>query len=172
LEFAGVVLLFLTNPNAATTQLDDFAGKHGVNTKALKNMLQGVIYFFTEALKRNMSSSHVAEDLVGLGLKPAKAGTLSEIWIQKFSALSQSMIDRTLVFNEVVDMEWKFGVSASSDELNSVGACFLQLKLVINRNNHLEDVLMEMTLPQFYKFLQQMQNASRQCDLLSKVPTR
>ena len=77
-------------------------------------------------------------------------------------------------------------VTASTDEVGKVGACFLQLKLVIDRGNQQrESVLMgrsffflsrlpcavlalipcacfaELSLPQFYQFLQQMQAASR-----------
>jgi len=63
-------------------------------------------------------------------------------------------------------MEWKFGVTASSSELSHLGQCFLQLKLVLNKGGKKENVLMELTLPQFYKFLAQMEAAKRQCDSL------
>lgn len=35
--------------------------------------------------------------------------------------------------NNLVDMEWKFGVTASTDELRQVGSTFLQLKLTIDK---------------------------------------
>ena len=46
--------------------------------------------------------------------------------------LSRNMVDQSLVVNKVVDMEWRFGVSAASSELAQVGKTFLQLKLVVS----------------------------------------
>jgi hypothetical protein len=68
-------------------------------------------------------------------------------------------------------------VTASTDELSQLGSCFLQLKLVIDRGDKKENVLMgaltsfsfssmcviELSLPQFYQFLAEMQSAKRQC---------
>jgi len=86
---------------------------------------------------------------------------------RRFQDLSNRMVDQTLAANQLVDMEWKFGVTAASSELNAVGRCFLQLKLVIDRGDKKEDVLMELTLPQFYQFLQQMQTAARHGSMLT-----
>ena len=70
----------------------------------------------------------------------------------------------SLNYHQVIDMDWKFGVTASSDELNEIGACFLHLKLTIDQgNNQYKNILMEMSLKQFYQFFQQMQKASREC---------
>lgn len=132
------------------------------------------------------------------------------------------MVLKTLAVNELVDMEWKFGVTASSKAVSKVGTCFLQLKLAIRRrrknststpgvtsdyaafcrdflsnkgtgtdeggdsndintntntnttvdaktanasDDGLQHVLMELTLPQFYEFLQEMQKAGLQCGI-------
>jgi len=41
-----------------------------------------------------------------------------------------------------------------------VGASFLQIKMVLDKgNNTTEDVHLELSLPQFYEFLAQMQKA-------------
>ena len=84
--------------------------------------------------------------------------------------------------NELVNMEWKFGVTASSNDLESVGNTFLQLKLVINKgghggdkddkddsnnNNNKEVVYMELTLPQFYNFLAEMEKAKSTIDFFT-----
>lgn len=140
-----------------------FGERHGVNLKALKNIIRGVLFFFVEALKKNLSPAHIKEDLVKLGLKEPKAEVLGAQWKRKFASLSSSMIGKTLTVNQLVDMDWRFGVTASTDELGKVGSCHLQLRLVIDRGNKKrESVVMEMTLPQFYEFLHQMQSASRQ----------
>jgi COMMD2-7/10, HN domain len=67
--FVGIVLSFLqhkagTDPNDS---LEAFATENKVNQKALKNTVRGVLFFFSEALKKNMSPAHVKEDLHNLG---------------------------------------------------------------------------------------------------------
>ncbi len=40
-------------------------------------------------------------------------------------------MDQSLLVNRVVDMDWRFGVTAASSELAQAGSTFLQLKLVV-----------------------------------------
>ncbi|CAI9597167.1 unnamed protein product, partial [Staurois parvus] len=47
---------------------------------------------------------------------------------------------RTLSINQLVDMEWKFGVTAASSEVEKAGSIFLQLKMVIRKGSKLEPV--------------------------------
>ena len=49
---------------------------------------------------------------------------------------------QTLSVNQLVDMEWRFGVTASSNEVQRVGSSFLQLRLLINKGNAKEEVFM------------------------------
>ncbi|KAK3273013.1 hypothetical protein CYMTET_18723 [Cymbomonas tetramitiformis] len=58
---------------------------------------------------------------------------------------------------KLVDLDWKFAVTASSDELQVVGGSLLQLKMSLDTGDgKIEHVAMEMTLPQFYQFLHEM----------------
>ncbi len=43
------------------------------------------------------------------GLEPRRAKFMAERFGGKFVQLSESMIERTLRVNELVDMEWRFG---------------------------------------------------------------
>lgn len=56
--------------------------------------------------------------------------------------ISRSAVGQTLSVNQLVDMEWRFGVTASSNEAQRVGSSFLQLKLLINKGNANEEVFM------------------------------
>lgn len=49
---------------------------------------------------------------------------------------------QTLSVNQLVDMEWRFGVTASSNEAQRVGSSFLQLRLLVNKGNANEEVFM------------------------------
>ena len=46
------------------------------------------------------------------------------------------------MINQLVDMEWKFGVTASNNEIDKFGNVFLQLKLILNKGDNLETCFM------------------------------
>ena len=57
-------------------------------------------------------------------------------------------------------MEWRFGVTCSNSELEEVGRTFLQVKLQLDvGGGRMEEKCIEMTLPQFYEFLKEMEKA-------------
>ncbi|KAJ9447493.1 COMM domain-containing protein 7 [Diplonema papillatum] len=61
---------------------------------------------------------------------------------------------------KLVDMDWRFGVTAATSESHSDGSTFLQLKLVLeNGAGEQERVYFELTLPQFYEFLATLESA-------------
>ncbi len=61
-------MLLIFVGSEATDALTSFSVEHKVNPKVLKNTNKGVLYFFTEALKKNMAPVHVKEDLILLGV--------------------------------------------------------------------------------------------------------
>lgn len=101
------------------------------------------------------------------GLSGENSPHISERWKANLVALSRSVVGQTFMVNELVDMEWKFGVTAGSSDLKVVGQTFLQLKMVVDRGGAQEDVFMEMTLPQFYSFLHEMEKAKSALEYFS-----
>ncbi|XP_025253928.1 COMM domain-containing protein 7 [Theropithecus gelada] len=109
------------------------------------------------ALKKSLTAKQVQADFITLGLSEEKATYFSEKWKQNAPTLAQWAIGQTLMINQLIDMEWKFGVTSGSSELEKVGSIFLQLKLVVKKGNQTENVYIELTLPQFYSFLHEME---------------
>lgn len=68
--------------------------------------------------------------------------TLVLQWGSRLGVISRSAVGQTLSVNQLVDMEWRFGVTASSNEVQRVGSSFLQLRLLINKGNTKEEVFM------------------------------
>eukprot|EP00968_Pinguiococcus_pyrenoidosus_P023144 scaffold3581_cov252-Pinguiococcus_pyrenoidosus.AAC.20 len=68
----------------------------------------------------------------------------------------------------LIDMDWKFGVTASSDALESHGSPFLQLKLCLAEGVAVREVLVELTLEQFFAFLADMEKAKAVLDLMAE----
>uniref|UniRef100_A0A2K6DJG4 COMM domain containing 7 n=1 Tax=Macaca nemestrina TaxID=9545 RepID=A0A2K6DJG4_MACNE len=78
------------------------------------------------------------------------------LWKQNAPTLAQWAIGQTLMINQLIDMEWKFGGNYCHFNLNYF-FFFHQLKLVVKKGNQTENVYIELTLPQFYSFLHEME---------------
>lgn len=65
-----------------------------------------------------------------------------------------------------------FAVTSSNEELKTVGSSFLQLKMILKSDGSsqggTEAVNMELTLPQFYSFLHEMESARSSLELFSQ----
>lgn len=66
-QFVTIALAFLKQDAGASDTLTAFATQHGVKEKPLRNTIRGVLFFFGEALKKNMAPQQVKEDLTNLG---------------------------------------------------------------------------------------------------------
>ncbi|XP_028667424.2 COMM domain-containing protein 7 [Erpetoichthys calabaricus] len=162
-----IIFHFLTEPKEADrclTQLSEFASENGMSPGPLKNLTKSILLVLSGALKRGLKADQVKTDLLTLGLNEDKTSHFENQWKVHSCTLSKLAVGQTLMVNQLVDMEWKFGVTAGSSELQKVGSIFLQLKLVIRKGNKTENVYMELTLPQFYNFLHEMERAKASLD--------
>lgn len=166
-----VVFTFLTKPGEfdIAEALEGFSAEHGIKSQAkLKVLFGSVLCFFQSCVRTNASHTTVATELKRVGLDQAKAVSLAKAWRKANAGMTKAAITKTLMVNELVDMEWKFGVTASSDDAAQVGGTFLQLKLVLNKGDgELSNVYMELTLPQFYEFLHEMERCKATMDAFS-----
>ncbi|CAI5778577.1 COMM domain-containing protein [Podarcis lilfordi] len=167
---AEVVFRFLQEPKEVErflAQLSEFATSNKLSPGPLKNIVKSLLLVPNGALKRGLSAEQVRADLITLGLSEEKASYFEEQWKEKSPTLSRLAVGQTLMVNQLVDMEWKFGVTAGSSELEKAGSIFLQLKLVIRKGNKVEPLYMELTLPQFYSFLHEMERMKTSLECLS-----
>eukprot|EP00057_Strongylocentrotus_purpuratus_P025879 XP_011680353.1 PREDICTED: COMM domain-containing protein 7 isoform X4 [Strongylocentrotus purpuratus] len=169
-KLVAVVISFLLEPNKSSKllgQLDEFADEQGVSGPALRNVVKSLLAVPYSAVRKNLSPSDLKEDFVNLGLSEEKAGYVSNEWKCNLVGLSRSAVGQTLTVNQLVDMEWKFGVTAASSELQQVGSTFIQMKLVVNKGNKTENVYMELSVPEFYSFLHEMEKAKASLEYFS-----
>lgn len=166
-----LLLSYLTSSPSRDDLTTDFLSSNPSWKSRLKPLLTSMLHFFTLTMrsKAGPQQQHIETDLRKMGLNQEYATQLSTSFIQSISELSQVALEKTLHVNQLHDIQWKFGVSASSSELNQMGSCFLQLQMTVEKGeNRKENVLMELSLPQFYSFLQQMQLANRQMQAMAK----
>ena len=65
-------------------------------------------------------------------------------------------------------MEWRFGVTAATSEMTEAGQSYLHLKLKVDKGGgQVDDVLMEVSLPQFYALMHEMEKAKAAFQMLS-----
>ncbi|CAN9515237.1 unnamed protein product [Ophioblennius macclurei] len=166
----GILFTFLMEPKETgrfMQQLSEFAAQHGMSAGPLKNLMKSVLLVPQGALKRNLTAEQIRDDLLVLGLNQDKAAYFSQQWGESCGALSLRALGQTLMVDQLVDMEWKFGVTVGTSAIHKVGNIFLQLKLVVRKGNSTENVYMELTLPQFYNFLHEMERAKASMDSFS-----
>uniref|UniRef100_A0A1A8HRJ8 COMM domain containing 7 n=3 Tax=Nothobranchius TaxID=28779 RepID=A0A1A8HRJ8_NOTKU len=162
-----ILFQFLLEPKEVKRfmqQLLDFAGEHGMSAGPLRSLMRSVLLVSQGALKKNLTAEQMSEDLLTLGLNEDKATYFSQKWGEHYPALSKQAVGQTLKVNQLVDMEWKFGVTVGTSEVQKAGSIFLQLKLMVRRGNSTQNLYMELTLPQFYHFLHEMERAKANMD--------
>ncbi|XP_048204963.1 COMM domain-containing protein 7 [Perognathus longimembris pacificus] len=167
-DLTDVLFHFLTEPKEVEqflARLSEFATTNQISLGPLKSLVKSLLLVPNGALKKSLTAEQVQADLTTLGLSEEKATYFAEKWKLSAPTLAQRAIGQTLMINQLIDMEWRFGVTSGSSELEKVGSIFLQLKLVVKKGNQTENVSIELTLPQFYSFLHEMERvrASMEC---------
>ncbi|KAG8447246.1 hypothetical protein GDO86_014638 [Hymenochirus boettgeri] len=150
-----------------TSQLEDFAKSYRLGLGPLKSIARSILLILNGAQKKNLNAEQLQIDLAALGLDEEKTSYFVHQWNSNLPLLTRIAVERTLAINQLVDMEWKFGVTAANSETEKAGSIFLQLKIAIRRGNHAEPFYIELTLPQFYSFLHEMERAKSNLECLS-----
>ncbi|XP_030860832.2 COMM domain-containing protein 7 isoform X1 [Gorilla gorilla gorilla] len=138
-----VLFHFLTEPKEVErflAQLSEFATTNQISLGSLRSIVKSLLLVPNGALKKSLTAKQVQADFITLGLSEEKATYFSEKWKQNAPTLARWAIGQTLMINQLIDMEWKFGVTSGSSELEKVGSIFLQLKLVVKKGNQTENV--------------------------------
>lgn len=165
-----LLFTFLLKPHNMdlVAELTTFATSHRVKPVIVKNSARALLYYFQSALRSSIVASKVGEDMLRLGFTAEQAAFVAAKWKENFIGLSRMVVNTTLDVNAVVDMDWRFGVTAASSELSQVGSTFLQLKLTVDKGNNVrEDVFMELSLDQFFRFLVEMEKAKANLGFMS-----
>ncbi|XP_072800120.1 COMM domain-containing protein 7 isoform X2 [Vicugna pacos] len=141
-----VLFHFLTEPKEVEkflAQLSEFAATNQISLGPLRSIVKSLLLVPNGALKKSLTAEQVRADFITLGLSEEKATYFSEKWKQNAPTLARWAIGQTLMINQLIDMEWKFGVTSGSSELEKVGSIFLQLKLVVKKGNKTENVYID-----------------------------
>ena len=119
------------------------------------------------ALREGWTSQKLEESCNKLNIPNNTTIALVEEWNKNKIQMISSLLSKTITANKLIDLDWTFGVTASSNDCDQVGKTFLQLKLTLDEGGQPNHVFMELSLEQFYQFLAQMENCKAYLDFVS-----
>ena len=94
-------------------------------------------------LRQNIDEQALAKHFMSsFGIDEHKSSILKDLCSKHWSKLRAKLENQDLMISQLVDMEWNFGVTASTNYIDKLGNAFLQLKLVYNKGGNLETSFM------------------------------
>jgi hypothetical protein len=124
---------------------------------------------FESAALASASADELEKACVDAGSSEAVARACASTWKLQLAAKGrQLLLESGAELERLVDVQWTLGVAASSSECASLGATWVQMRLVVRRaSGALESVHMEISVPAFYDLLAELERARASLQLLS-----
>eukprot|EP00299_Pterocystis_sp_00344_P010711 c4867_g1_i1.p1 GENE.c4867_g1_i1~~c4867_g1_i1.p1 ORF type:complete len:207 (+),score=50.00 c4867_g1_i1:54-623(+) len=157
-----LVLKFMAEPSGSDllADVEQLATDHSAKPSTLRNAARTLILVLRGSIARQVSIEQLGADLTNMGLNQSRVEFITSAFGKQVGNVTSAIINQTVKVNELVDMQWKFGVTASNAEAQQVGRTFLQMKLMIDNGDNLENIFAELSLAQFYAFLAEMERAN------------
>jgi len=134
----------------------------------LEPSLQSLLQLCKDAVRKSKPAVQLRDELFNLGMNEEQIEVFTQQWEDVHSSLVQTSAADTIPINPLVDMEWKFGVTSASSQVNSIGNVFLQIKLEVDQGiGRNKTVCFELQLSEFYAFLHEMERARASLDYLT-----
>ena len=153
---ARAVLAFLRGEAGLEEGLSGVCEAHGIKPIAARRYAHGLIAVVRGTLKNGLSDAELQSDLEELGLSRERAAAVGAAVNASRPQLVSAAVEQMLSVNQLLDLDWRFGVTASSSEMDRVGSTFLQMKIT-RQDKPVANV--ELSLEQFYHFLGEMEKA-------------
>jgi hypothetical protein len=106
--------------------------------------------------------------LASAGLPASHASALRAAWSTSFGAARATAVHAAtsggVSLSRLVDLQWRWVLAASSDELSRLGESRVQLRFVVDRDGARVAETAELSPPQFFDFLAQLERAKAHVD--------
>lgn len=112
-------------------QIEAWAGKHGLKAKAARSAAKLILGLRQGLIHGVLPAEALREDCGALGLPDSHTDALTRVWKERGKQLCSTvaMAKHPSSVASLVDAQWRFGVTASTDDVGRVGATFVQLKV-------------------------------------------
>ena len=151
------------------SEVNQLARDSGVKASVVRAAISEVVGFYNLGQNFGWTAAKLGEHLEGTSCPAGVSAIIKRVWQENHGRITASSLTKTLKANQLVDMDWVFGVTASSDSCNEVGKTYLQLKLTFDQDvgdggKHMH---LEMTVDQFFAFLSSMEKCKQFLDFSS-----
>jgi len=182
-----ISLIFVVEKKSDVFQKDIelFSEQFTGDKLALRAALKALIIFLDEGLRNAWNVSQIDAHCVNAGLDKERTSLLLFHWRSQSQRLSERVLSSVLTTNQLVDVEWSFGVTCATEDCDEVSQTFVQLRLVVEEGvpgagigtgtgavlrqlrPKRKTVLMELTVEQFYAVLAQLESARAYLSLVT-----
>lgn len=146
-----------------SSEVNRLASDSSVKASVLRGAISEVVGFYSLGQNSGWTAAKLREHLKTTPCPANVCTVIVRVWDENQGRITASSLTKTLKANQLVDMDWVFGVTASSDSCNEVGKTYLQLKLTFDQDvgdggKHMH---LEMTVDQFFAFLSSMEQCKQ-----------
>ena len=127
-----------------------------------------LILFFKFAGKKVLSRGKLEDDLNKLGFDEAVIERIGELWDEQKIGVCKVLISQMGSSYNLLDLEWKFGVTVGNKLVDSKGESFIQVKLVVQDPElKINEIFMELSPIQFYELYGELEKIKSIMDINS-----
>lgn len=141
-----------------------------IDNVSLKSIVRALVLISRKASKECWTVAQLTTAYESAGVNDTVVNLIISNWRKRHDKKYYQTINRVEVVNvtHVIDLEWSFGMSLASNELDEINVPFVQLNFLHLGDNQKATSMIEMTLDQFYSFLAQMEKAHTYVDLMQE----
>lgn len=159
---------YLENPALQPEDFMKAVSKVELNPIDLESSARAVLLLLKFAASRFLSSQKLADDCASVGMSAQVTAAVKKLWDKERSLLLHNTLAQTLTGSELLDLEWKFGVTSGSQVIPGGGQCFVQLKLTtLSAAGSQSRVDFELNVRQFYQLLAELEKLKTVVDVNS-----
>ena len=167
-ELIAICVDFLVDGTNADFQekLTIFGSNRAMSINFLKAIVRSLLLLLQESMKDGVTLVELEKKCNVYNILPRLTSLILDVWSRRSKQIVHNLIARTVTSNELVDLDWTFGVTASTDDCDQIGKTFLHLKLTLNTSSGIKVIFLELSLDQFYNLLGKLSKCKAHIDFL------
>lgn len=132
-----LVIGFLIDSKGSGFQqkLGEFSETNGLGGQTLKSLVRASLLFLQRGVRAGWVSEQVGQACSAKGLSVECAAVVSRCWAEQSSNLTSTLLSKIVSANQLMDVDWSFGVTAASDDCDQVST-HLSVSLQPDEHEH------------------------------------
>ncbi len=131
-------------------------------------VLRIIVCSYSAGLQYGSDATFLKRKCFELSLQQELVSIIVQVWTLNGPAISKHLLTKIVTQNQLLDLEWCFGVTSSCDDCDNVGKTFLQLKLVVGEHGFSSrSLFIELSLESFYQLLASLEKCKQFVDYVT-----